>query len=151
MLKRTHLAVGIGLVLYFIDIPQLKNKLIFIPIVLIASLLPDIDSGFSTLGRSRLIRPVQWIFSHRGIIHTFTTCIFISALFAFFLPVIAFPFFLGYSFHLLLDSFTPQGIQPFWPLKKKSTGSVVVGGKIESTIFVLILIVDFALFIKLFL
>ncbi len=148
MLSKTHLALGIGVALYFL--PHVKNELVFIPIVLIATLLPDIDSAFSLLGRSKFSRPVQWMTKHRGVLHTYTVCIVLSILFAFHSPLIALPFFLGYSFHLVLDSFTPQGIQPFWPLKYRSAGRIQTGGRVESAIYAVFVIVDAALLIKLF-
>jgi membrane-bound metal-dependent hydrolase YbcI (DUF457 family) len=148
MLKKTHLAVGLGVALYFL--PYVNEKLFFIPIVLATSLLPDIDSGFSTVGKSKIARPLQWMVEHRGIIHSFTFAGLVSVIIALFFPVIALPFFLGYAFHLLLDTFTPQGIKPFWPLKFKSSGVVRTGGTVEKTIFAVVLVVDFALFVRLF-
>ncbi len=148
MLSKTHLALGIGVVLYFL--PHVKNEFIFIPIALIATLLPDIDSAFSFFGRNKFSRPIQWTTKHRGFLHTYTFCIVLSVLLAFYFPIIALPFFLGYSFHLVLDSFTPHGIQPFWPLKYRSTGSIKTGGSVESAIFFVLVIVDIALLFKLF-
>jgi len=148
MLVKTHLAVGLAVALYFL--PFINSKLIFIPVVLLASLLPDIDSGFSTAGKHAIFRPLQWITNHRGIIHSYTVCIAAAIALAFFYPVLSFPFFLGYSFHLVLDSFTPKGIRPFWPLKGKSTGKIVVGGRIEDTILVMMIIVNVALLIRFF-
>jgi len=148
MLTRTHVAVGLAVAFYFM--PYVTHKIVFFPIILIASLLPDIDSAASAIGKHAVFRPLQWIFSHRGVIHSYTVCIVVSVLFAFFIPVLAFPFFLGYSFHLFMDSFTVQGIMVFWPLKQKSTGPVRTGGSVESAIFVVMVIVDFALLVKLF-
>jgi membrane-bound metal-dependent hydrolase YbcI (DUF457 family) len=146
MLMKTHLVIGIAVALYFI--PHVNNVLIFIPVVLIASLLPDIDSGFSSLGKHRFFRPVQWTTKHRGIFHSYTLAIFVSLIFAFFVPVLALPFFLGYGFHLLADSFTPNGIRPFWPLKFVSSGVVKSGGGVENAIFVGFVLFDFILAIS---
>lgn len=140
MMLRTHLAVGIAVVLYFL--PFIEHKLVFVPVALIASILPDIDSGFSNIGKHKIFRPVQWLSNHRGILHTYTFCIGISVLLAFFYPIVALPFFLGYSFHLYLDMFTPQGIKPFWPLKVKSSGHVTTGGKVDATIFYIFVVLD---------
>lgn len=148
MLKRTHLAIGIAVTLYFV--PFVNNKFVFVPVVLIASLLPDIDSGFSTIGKHKVFRPLQWVAKHRGIFHTYTLCIAATMAFALFYPVVALPFFMGYSSHLFADMFTPQGIKPFWPLKKKSTGHVTTGGKVESTLFYIFVAFDLALLVKLF-
>jgi len=148
MLRRTHLAVAFANAFYFI--PYVNNKIVFLPVVLLATLLPDIDNAFSSVGGYKIFRPLQWIFSHRGVIHSYTLAIVLSVLIAFVYPVLAFPFFLGYSFHLFLDAFTVKGIMPFWPLKKRATGMITTGGKVENAIFFVVLIVDVALLAKLF-
>ncbi|MEK6855350.1 MAG: metal-dependent hydrolase [Nanoarchaeota archaeon] len=148
MLKRTHLAIGFAAALYFL--PHMKNKAIFLSVVILATLLPDIDSGFSTLGKNKIFRPLQMLVHHRGVIHSYTVCIPLTILLSFYYPILAFPFFLGYSFHLFADSFTNQGIRPLWPLKFSSSGKIVTGGRIESAVFFTLLIVDAALLVKLF-
>lgn len=148
MLRRTHLAIGIGIALYFL--PHVTNKLLFIPIVLIASLMPDIDSVSSYVGNPKLFRPIQMIVNHRGIFHSYTFAIAITLLLAFFYPVSALPFFLGYSFHLLADSFTVQGIRPFPPFKAESKGLIRTGSKVEQGILLVFILIDIVLFIRLF-
>lgn len=149
MLRRTHLAIGLFAGIYFL--PHVPNKLSFIPLVLIASLLPDIDSGKSFFGKKWFSKPVQAFSDHRGIFHTYTLCILASLVLAFFVPVLAFPFFLGYSFHLLADSFTLQGIKPFWPLKVVSKGVVRTGGRLDDVVFWVFVFVDVFLAFFLFL
>jgi inner membrane protein len=86
-----------------------------------------------------------------GILHSYTLCIAIALALAFFYPILAFPFFLGYSSHLFLDAFTPDGIKPFWPfIKKKSTGKIDTGGKVDLAIFTVMIFVNIALLAKLF-
>ena len=148
MIKRTHLAIGMGLMLLFL--PHINYKLIFIPTVLIVSLLPDIDSTSSYYGQNSFLRPLQFFVKHRGILHSFTFCILASILFALFLPVLAFPFFLGYAGHLFADSFTKEGITLFWPFKRTSEGFLATGGRIESSIYFTIIIVNILLLIRLF-
>ena len=148
MIKKTHLAIGLAISLYFL--PFVKYKLLFIPIILIASLLPDIDSRFSHVGKKKIFRPVQIFFEHRGPLHSYTVCIIISLIFAFFYPIFALPFFLGYSFHLLADSFTVRGIKPFWPLKYVSNGIIKTGGLTDRSIFWCFAVMDVFLFVLLF-
>jgi len=131
--------------------PHVSNKWVFVPIVLIASLLPDIDSAFSTAGRNVFARILQFFVKHRGVIHSLTFAVLVSLVFAFFWPPGALPFFLGYSFHLLADSFTPDGIRPFWPLKSVVKGRIKSGGRIEDVLFVVFLILDVLLLVGLFL
>ncbi len=140
MMFRTHLAVGAFFALFFLS--HVSNKLLFIPVVLIASLLPDIDMSHSFLGQNKALRPLQWAVKHRGIFHSLTFCLLISIIFAFFYPVLALPFFVGYASHLLIDSYTAEGIRPFWPLKKEIAGSMRAGGTVEKAIFLTLVLVD---------
>ncbi len=148
MIKRTHLVIGLAIALYFL--PLVNHKILFIPIILISSLMPDIDSAFSQVGRKKIFRPVQMVFTHRGPLHSYTAAAFFSLVFAFFYPIFALPFFLGYSFHLFADSFTINGIKPFWPFRFQSSGVVRTGGMIDRTIFLIFVMVDIILFILLF-
>ena len=148
MIKRTHLAIGTALSLYFL--PFVNNKLLFVPIVIISSLLPDIDSMHSQLGRKKIFRPIQTFLTHRGPLHSYTVCIIISIILAFFFPLFALPFFLGYSFHLFADSFTINGIRPFWPFKFNTSGVVRTGNVTDKTIFFIFLIIDIFLFLSIF-
>ena len=148
MMMKTHLVIGAFAAVFFL--PHMAHKLIFVPVILIASLLPDIDSGFSTFGKKPIFKPLQMMTKHRGIIHSFTLCIAISIFFAFYFPIVAFPFFLGYALHLLADSWTIEGIKPFWPLKEVSKGKVKVGGVLEEGIFMVFSILTVVFFILLF-
>lgn len=148
MIWKTHLAIGLAVALYFL--PFVNNEFIFFPVVVVASMIPDIDSAFSVVGKKRIFKPIQLMTGHRGILHTYTFCMAVSILFAFFVPVLALPFFLGYSFHLFADSFTVMGIKPFWPFKMKSKGVVKTGGPIDKGIFVVFVIIDVVLSIMSF-
>ena len=148
MLLRTHLAFAILIILLFIG--HINNPWIFIVMVLVATVLPDIDSGFSSWGRHLIFRPLQFFVKHRGIIHSLTTAVIISIALAVFWPIVSLGFFLGYSIHLICDSFTREGIQPFWPLKTKSYGFISSGGRIEDGIFIFLILVDVVMIILLF-
>ena len=145
MMMRTHLALVILAIMLFL--PSVSSGFVFIFTTLIATLLPDIDSGFSSIGKMKPGRFIQFFVRHRGIFHSFTLCIIVSALFAIILPIFAFPFFLGYSMHLLADSFTVEGIRPFWPLKAGSSWKLRTGSKLETTFFICLVIIDFLIFI----
>lgn len=149
MIKRTHLAIAVALALLFL--PHINSsRLIFLVVIVISALLPDIDSSYSYFGRNKLLRPLQFISEHRGFIHSFTFCLFISLIFAFFVPVLTLPFFAGYASHLIADSFTVEGITPFWPSKKTMSGPLLTGGKGEYLIFICFAVLDLILFFRLF-
>ena len=140
MMTRTHLAIVAFAILDLIG--YVENKLVFVTIALIATLIPDIDTEFSSLGKKRIFRSLQWFVKHRGLIHSFTFLILITILFTLFIPFLAFGFFVGYSLHLFADSFTIDGIQPFFPVKKKIAGKIRVGGIVEVSVFVFFVLAD---------
>ena len=143
MLLRTHLAVIIAaVILFFPHIAGINNKIIFIFIALIATMLPDIDTGFSTLGKMKGFRFLQFFVRHRGFIHSFTFAILISLILAIFWPVASLGFFLGYGLHLFIDGFTIEGIQPFWPYSKKSFWRLKTGSLFETTLFISFVFID---------
>ena len=125
---------------------SVSNKLIFIGAILVATILPDLDSEFSSWGRHLIFRPLQFFARHRGIIHSFTIAAVFSIIIAIWLPVASFGFFLGYSVHLLVDSFTVEGVQPFWPLKMKTHGFIYSGGRVEEVLFFGMIFVNVILF-----
>ena len=135
MLKRTHIIMGIFLTLYFL--PYVKNKLVFFPVVMLASVIPDIDTLIAPKKDYKILRKLKSQ-SWKDFMHSYTLCIILSLGIAFFYPVLALPFFIGYSFHLFFDALTVGGTVPFWPLKIRSKGFIVPGGKAEKTIAVIL-------------
>ncbi|HLC77496.1 MAG TPA: metal-dependent hydrolase [Candidatus Nanoarchaeia archaeon] len=145
MLIKTHLAITVFFILLFI--PAVNHDPIFVSVALIATFLPDLDSRYSTLGRKKLARVLQWFTKHRGLIHSFTFLIFMTFIFVFFIPVIAFGFFLGYGLHLVADSFTVYGIRPFYPSKNVLSGNLKTGAKVEKALFFSLIVVDVMVFV----
>lgn len=143
MLLRTHLALVVLAIILFVS--HVNNQLLFVFVALIATLLPDVDTGFSTIGKYKEFRFLQFFVRHRGIIHSFTFCIIISVLLAIFLPVISLAFFLGYGLHLFVDSFTKEGIMPFWPYKKRSSWHLKTGSLFETSLFITFVLLDIIL------
>ena len=148
MLLKTHMMFAVFLMILFFE--HVAHPWIFIGMVLIATIVPDLDSGFSSYGRHFLFRPLQFFTKHRGIIHSFTFNIAISILLAVFWPILSLGFFVGYSVHLIADSFTKKGIQPFWPLQVRSSGFIVSGGRIEESLFFALIILNLVLFFGVF-
>jgi len=148
MLLRTHLAFAFLIIFLFVK--HVNNQWIFIAMVLVSTVLPDLDTGFSSWGRHWIFRPLQFFVKHRGIIHSLTTATLLSILLAAFWPIASLGFFVGYSAHIILDSFTREGVQPFWPLKTKSYGFISSGGRIEDSLFVFLILADIILIIFIF-
>ena len=147
MLIKTHLLISLAIGLLFI--PYVKYPILFLVVILLATYIPDIDTPSSKIGNHWYLRPFQWIAGHRGIIHSFVFLILMVIVFALFLPIVALPFFLGYSSHLFADSFTMQGIKPFYPLGNQSKGNFKTGGFNELNLLAFFGIIDlFLLFIR---
>jgi len=148
MLLKTHLAIALLFAVIFIN--YASDKAVFIIMMAIATLLPNIDNPFSGIGKNFIFKPVQFFTKHRGMFHSFTLAIILSILLAIFVPVASFGFFLGYSIHLMIDSFTREGIQPFWPSKMISRGFIPAGGRVEDSIFLFFVVIDILLFAVIF-
>jgi len=144
MMLKTHLTLSLLFAIMFIT--HVSNKLVFFAVIMVATIIPDIDTGFSTAGRNVFFKPLQFFVKHRGILHSFTFCIIASFVIAYFWPILALPFFLGYGSHLLLDSFTKEGIMPFWPWRKTSSWHIRTGSRVETSLFIVLIVVDLLMF-----
>ena len=145
MLLKTHVAITIFGILVLLN--SVNNKIVFAIVALIATFIPDIDSRYSTLGKKKINRILQFFTKHRGITHSFVFLILITIGILLFSNVVALGIFLGWSLHLFADSFTRDGIKLFYPFfpKLKGSGKISTGGKTEILIFVLFVIFDVAL------
>ena len=147
MLMRTYLTLGIAAALYFL--PHVNNPVPFFIITVISSMLPSVGLIFSTK-RHKVFSAQQSSMLGKAY-RSYTFCIPVSVFLAFFYPVIALPFFTGFSVNLFLSTFSKEGIVPYWPINKTSKGTVSHGGSIDSTLFVVFIVLDFAFLLNLFL
>jgi inner membrane protein len=146
MLLRTHYVIALFFVILFFS--SVTHKFVFVIAAVIGTQLPDIDSRYSKIGSRKIARILQLFTKHRGMIHSFSFLFSLIIILVLVWPVSAFGFFLGYGLHLLADSFTIDGIMPFYPWKKKSTGIVKTGGILEKGIFFGFIIVNIVLILK---
>ena len=130
---RTHVALALAAGLSVI--PYVVHAYSFFPILLLSTLLPDIDCMHSTLGKYKLFRPLQWFVKHRGMLHSLTFCLAVTLVLMLFAPVFALPFFSGYGLHLFGDRLTVEGIQPWWPLGEDIKGKMLTNGTLEKGVF----------------
>jgi len=140
MLNKTHIAIGVFFMLFFL--PRVAHVWTYVFVFLMAILLPNADrfvsfKGVGIIGATRARK--------RGFFHSFTFCFIITFLLAWFFPITAFPFFLAYGTHLIADSWTVEGIKPFWPLRYVSKGSVKTGGAFENILFYCFVVADFVM------
>jgi len=128
-------------------VQYVESPFLFLIIALFATYVPDIDSKNSKMGNHLLFRPIQWISRHRGMLHSFSFLILVTFFLALIFPLVALGFFLGFSSHLIADSFTIEGIKPFYPFKLRSSGNIITGSLSETNVLVMFLIADVILFI----
>lgn len=145
MLFRTHIAIAIFFILLFLS--KVEHKISFVLVLFAAAILPDIDTRFSKIGKKKILRFLQFFVKHRGILHSFLFLILITSVFALFIPIVSLPFFLGYSSHLIADSFTVEGITPFYPIKKKVFGGIKSGSRAEILFLIIVVLLDAAMIV----
>ncbi len=151
MMLKTHFAIAIFFILLLIGaLETTEQKIVFVIVALLATLMPDVDSRFSRVGRPKIARILQFFTKHRGVTHSFSFLFVATLLLIVFFPKIALGFFVGYSIHLFADSFTPDGIKPFYPLRKTLRGKITTGGRKEVMVLVFFIIIDLFLSLKVF-
>ena len=150
MFFKTHLVVALFFVLLFFN--YITNPFIFLPVIFLATIIPDIDSKFSKMGKKKIFRLLQFFAKHRGIMHSFTFLLILSLLIFLSFREILLPFAFAYSLHLFLDALNITGIMPFYPLKFRIRGKIKTGGFLETIFFISFLLFDlFLIFSKIYL
>ncbi len=129
----THLLFGLVLAAVFTQVHSFANPLLAVVLILLGSLLPDLDERHSTLGRKVPI--VGFLIKHRTFFHSLLFLVAVTILLWAVVPawyVIAFA--AAVLGHLFLDALTPQGVRPFWPSKLRVRGFVRTGGVLEKLV-----------------
>ncbi len=139
---RTHLALG-ALILFLLA--KFTNwiagyEITAAVLILLASILPDIDSSTSFLGRK--FKLLKNLLKHRGFFHSiFAMTTFTIIVYAIFQEkILSWIFLIGYASHLLADSVTKEGTKLFYPRDLKVKGPLRVGSFAE-TVIIFILVV----------
>ena len=84
MLSRTHFVISLLFLMIFV--PSVSHPVIFSVFLVFSSLIPDIDSPSSFLGKNKFFSPVQSIVPHRGVLHSLTLAFLLSIILSLFLP-----------------------------------------------------------------
>lgn len=134
MLFYTHLAFALLAALYLM--PQQ------ILMVLIGSMIPDIDNLHSKINKSlQITKLFSYFFKHRGFCHTLWFGVLLFCILSYFLPQHAGALLLGFASHLFIDSFTKQGINYLHPIANlKISGFIETGMGGEKLVLVGILL-----------
>jgi len=140
---KTHLSLGVLAGLFFMKQVSLDSPWVFLAIVAFSSILPDIDTKNSWIGRK--VKPLSWIlgliFGHRKIFHSILFALLIFVI-LYFLTVsyVAAAFLIGYVVHILVDGLTLKGVKPFFPLSRfKIKGFLRSGDLTDNLLFFLII------------
>ncbi|WP_026695431.1 metal-dependent hydrolase [Peribacillus kribbensis] len=143
---KTHIVGGIAAgALYLSTGGTIENDTMFFASCIAGSLIPDICSPTSTIGRMipLLDNLVSKAFGHRTITHSLLFLVAAFLLFRYTPWPAAFEFgiWLGMASHLFLDALTVRGIQFFWPFKIR-VGlplGIRTGGSFEKVFFSLLI------------
>ncbi|MFQ5620670.1 MAG: metal-dependent hydrolase [Candidatus Nanoarchaeia archaeon] len=146
MMARTHLAFGALAAALLAPIFSYGNSWRFVVLVLLGSLLPDIDHPQSKYGRKikPISYPITWMFGHRGFWHSvYVPAVMLGAGYAY---TAYWPHLLavsvGYMAHLFSDMLTVQGIKFFYPVAKlRVSGFIHTGTQMEEVLRYVVLFV----------
>ncbi|MFH1971865.1 MAG: metal-dependent hydrolase [archaeon] len=137
MMFKTHLVIGVLLGLVLVSLLNPVYPVLFFGVLVLASLLPDIDTPKSKVGKKVGIvsNILNVTLGHRGLMHS----IYLPAVVAIFgvlfgFPLIGYAFAIGYMIHLIADMFTKDGIHLFYPVLN-IRGFITTGSIWESFIF----------------
>lgn len=144
--------MAIGLLTALLLIPLLNEKwYVFIPLVILGSILPDVDHESSKI--NRIFPLTRWIpkfFAHRGFFHSIFPAVIIYAVFYFAnLNYIGLPLAIGYLSHLASDCFTRQGCNLLHPVSQfRVQGPIMTNGLMELLIVISVIVLDVLLAVK---
>ncbi|MBI2105346.1 metal-dependent hydrolase [Candidatus Woesearchaeota archaeon] len=150
MIFRTHLAFGflIGLIVFYFQF--VENGILFFLFLFFGIGFPDVDNNKSKFGRKSFFKIVNLFFKHRGIFHSLIFGIILSWPIYFFDKDAGAGLFLGFLSHIILDSFTKQGVRIFYPLSNlNARGFIKTGGNLEKIIFYFFILLDILVVAKL--
>ena len=138
MMWKTHLVFGILCGLLVMNVYDVTSFWIFFPLVILGSLLPDIDERHSKINQGLpVFRWLSVLVKHRGIFHSIFMATGLAVLLYWLVGMqYAMPLFVGYMSHLLIDSLTKSGINFLHPVSQfRISGFVETGSILETFVF----------------
>lgn len=148
MRARTHLLFSLICFLVYREFFSPMQPFLFFLFTLFAALLPDLDEATSTLGKKffPVSALLQWIFGHRGLLHSFFVPIFFFLLATFFQQKeVGIALMLGYGSHILFDMTTVSGIRPAYPVSSWRIRGPLHTGSWAETLLIILLSIALAL------
>jgi len=141
MMFKTHVAFGFLAGVISISYFNPANQILFIVLVMLGAMLPDIDHPKSKIGSKFKI--IGFLFEHRGFFHSFLAIPLIAAIIFYFTSSLTYimPLGIGYASHLVSDAVTKEGIMPLHPLTRlRLRGFIKTAGALEYVLFLIIVI-----------
>lgn len=119
------------------------SSLLLIAVAAAAAVIPDLDHVSSKLGRRLppLALILNFLFSHRGFLHSVFPPLLLYFIISRISPLIAAAVLAGYISHLLLDATTTRGIRPFHPFPIRIRGFIRTNSFVEKIVALLLIIV----------
>jgi len=147
---RTHLALGLLIGLALLPVFKPAHPILFVIIVTLASLLPDIDEENSTVNKKLPTRWIAKLVKHRGVFHTIWPALILYFVLHYFkLDLLGIPLAIGYLAHLAGDCVTRQGCNLLHPVSTlRIQGFLHTGSATELIVLGGILIIDAVLIFK---
>ncbi|MAG08437.1 hypothetical protein CMO89_03115 [Candidatus Woesearchaeota archaeon] len=142
MLFKTHLAFGF--LVWLLIRPYFSiNKYLLLAVVLLASVLPDIDKSNSKVGSK--IKPISFliekIFGHRKLFHSLFLWGIISVFVWYFLDKgYAGAILIGTTSHLIADGLTKQGVNFLYPVSQFRIAGFIETGSLFEIIFLMLVL-----------
>lgn len=135
---KTHLVFSFLIGLYLME--RFSSKYLFLGLLLFGSLLPDLDTPYSKLGRK--VRPIsgliKFIFGHRKLFHSLIMAVLIFVVFnyIFDMYLVGVALSAGFVLHLVADGLTKEGVNFLYPFARfRVSGFIKTGGVLELLLF----------------
>ncbi len=142
MMYYTHLAFGLLVSLFTINLFDINNELFFVLIVIFFSIFPDIDERKSKIGKKykKTSAIINFIFGHRRFFHSIYIPLILYLAIYNINNEMGIAILAGYFSHLFMDALTKNGIRPLYPIINKRINGFIKTNSIIEKIFFLIII-----------
>lgn len=147
----THFVFGILVSLMSLNFFSISNSLLFVLIILLFSVFPDIDLVESKIGKKNkpISKAINFIFGHRGLMHSIYIPLILFFIFYNTNNKVGIAILLGYFSHLFMDALTKEGIRPLRPIINKRINWFFKTNSIsEKILFLAITFIDLYLILK---
>lgn len=148
MMFKTHFALGALAGFFLLNYFQPEHAFLFSFVFLFASVLPDIDTTKSIVGKRFLpLSSFLSIFTrHRGFFHSvWIPAISLLAFSYIDYSMIGIAFALGYILHIIMDALSEEGVSMFSPVWKHRFSGFVKTGSVLEYVFLMLACIVFAL------